>query len=95
MVMDRFEDERTQSGVAFGVGAEISHYRIIKSIGAGGMGEVYLAEDTALKRRVALKFIHAFRASDPAFKVRFKREARAAAVLEHPNIVTVHEVGEY
>ncbi len=95
MVMDRFDDERTQSGVAFGVGAAISHYRIVKSIGAGGMGEVYLAEDTALKRRVALKFIHAFKASDPAFKARFKREARAAAALEHPNIVTVHEVGEY
>jgi serine/threonine-protein kinase len=76
-------------------GTIVSHYKIEKKIGAGGMGEVYLAEDTKLNRRVALKFLPAQFASDEEFKVRFQREAQAAAALNHPNIVTVYEVAEY
>jgi serine/threonine protein kinase len=73
----------------------ISHYRIIEKIGAGGMGEVYLAEDTALNRKVALKFLPPHLCQDEGCRARFKREAHAAAVLEHPNIVTIHEVSEH
>jgi len=77
------------------IGDVISHYKILEKIGSGGMGEVYLAEDTKLNRRVALKFLTAQYASDKDFRRRFKREAQAAAALNHPNIVTVHEVAEY
>jgi len=73
----------------------IGHYRIIEKIGAGGMGEVYLAEDTKLDRNVALKFLPLQLCHDPECRARFTREAQAAAKLDHPNIVAVHEVGEY
>jgi serine/threonine protein kinase len=76
-------------------GAVIDHYKIIDKIGAGGMGEVYLAEDTELKRKVALKFLPDNLCKDEDCRARFKREAQAAAKLNHPNIVTIHEVSEY
>jgi len=67
------------------IGTVFSHYRVIQKIGGGGMGEVYLAEDTALKRDVALKFMPSEAASDPEAKQRFMDEARAAAVLLQSN----------
>jgi non-specific serine/threonine protein kinase len=77
------------------IGKTISHYKVIEKLGEGGMGEVYLAEDTKLNRQVALKFLPSRLALDESFKARFKREAQAAARLNHPNIITVHEVAEY
>ncbi|MCX6832062.1 MAG: protein kinase, partial [candidate division Zixibacteria bacterium] len=71
------------------------HYRIVEKIGAGGMGEVYLAEDTELNRKIALKFLSPHLCQDADCRARFKREAQAAAKLNHPNIVTIHEVSEF
>src|SRR5437879_5280924 len=76
------------------IGAAISHYRILSKLGAGGMGEVYLAEDTQLGRRVAIKFLPAQSMADEQAKRRLVREAKAAAKLDHPNICSIHEVGE-
>jgi eukaryotic-like serine/threonine-protein kinase len=76
-------------------GSQISHYRIISCIGAGGMGEVYLAEDTTLGRRVALKLLPAHLSDDKDRLRRFEQEARAASALNHPNIITIHEVGVF
>jgi serine/threonine protein kinase len=74
------------------VGSTLNHYRLTKPLGSGGMGDVYLAEDTRLKRSVAIKILPASVASDPARLERFEREAQAVAALNHPNIVTVYSV---
>ena len=70
----------------------ISHYRVLELLGSGGMGDVDLAEDTTLARKVALKFPHL--TNDPATRARFLREARSAAQLRHPNLVHIYEAGE-
>jgi non-specific serine/threonine protein kinase len=95
MVPDDHEDDKTRTHAALTQGISVGHYRIIEKIGAGGMGEVYLAEDTHLKRQVALKFLPPHLCQDEDCRARFKREAQAAANLDHPNIVTIHEVSEY
>jgi len=77
------------------IGKIISHYKIISTLGSGGMGEVFLADDTKLDRKVALKFLPSDYTSDKETNTRFKREAKAAAKLNHPNIITVHEIGEH
>ena len=76
------------------IGRTISHYRIVEKLGEGGMGVVYIAEDTVLGRRVAIKTLTARGGDDQHFRTRFLREARAVSTLSHPNIAAIYDYGE-
>src|SRR5438132_982652 len=80
--------------MAIATGTKLGRYEIRSKIGAGGMGEVYLAEDTELNRKVAIKILPAEVASDQERMRRFVQEAKAAAALNHPNIAHIYEIGE-
>jgi len=95
MAADDSHDDKTQSFITLTSGTEVLHYKILEKIGSGGMGEVYLALDSKLNRKVALKFLSPHLCQDDDCRKRFKREAQAAAKLSHPNIVHIYEVAEY
>src|SRR5204863_6412831 len=86
--------EMLVEGLELKAGKSIAHYRIVRLLGEGGMGTVYLAEDTKLRRRVSLKFLSNSFTQDHERLRRFEQEARAASALNHPNILAIHEIGE-
>ena len=88
-------NDRTETILVLKPGTKLTHYTIEKKLGVGGMGEVYLAMDEKLHRKIALKFLPAHMTINKQFKDRFLREARSAAALNHPNIITIYEASEY
>lgn len=86
--------EMLVAGVELKPGKNVAHYRIVRLLGEGGMGKVYLAEDAKLRRRISLKFLSTNFTKDHERLRRFEQEARAASALNHPNILTIHEIGE-
>jgi serine/threonine-protein kinase len=91
-MVDQSCDDNTQSYLAFSMGMMVPHYRIVEKIGSGGMGDVYLVDDTKLKRKAALEFLPVQLGADRDLVARFNREAQAAAALSHPNIIHVYDV---